>query len=649
MKKILTNLLVLFLVLGTLIISPAKDVQAAGTLQNLKIDSNGVVTWDAYPGADSYDVAVNGDVVVTNYADDYEPTRFDLRSYLLYNCGDEGYYNIEVIAWKEPVGNSTIWEFLANGKITDYLYTAPNGKMPAPGSAWWDGTKARWGTVPNANQYFIQLYRNGSLNAELIVTATTETDLSLYLAGPDKSFEFRVSAGAWGYAKSDYTKSGLRYGIEPTYQRISGKNRYHTSLAIAGEIAAVNDYSGGTYAAVIATGSNFPDALSGAYLAAVNGAPLLLISEGSAEDVCSFVKNNVEYGGRILILGGTGAVPDEWIAPLRNIYTNVTRIAGKTRYDTNLDILRAAGVTDRETILVCTAKNFADSLSASSLPYPILLVGDTLNDNQRAFLSNEAKGSRFYIIGGTGAVSEAVEKELGNYGAVMDRIYGKSRYETSSQVAHYFNCDAKQAVLATGKDFPDGLSGGPLGHLFMAPVLLVDPKGDNSYAKEFVSYAGVSHAYVLGGEAAVATAAVEDILGLGPKMEPGTYVKVVISEQTLYYVKDGKLVLSSPIVSGYGDTLLDELTYYVQYKKEGATLKGKDYTEYVDYWIGFGKPGHYSDGGHILGIHDASWRSQFGGDIYKSDPSHGCINMPADKQKQLYEAVSIGTEVRVIY
>ena len=126
-------------------------------------------------------------------------------------------------------------------------------------------------------------------------------------------------------------------------------------------------------------------------------------------------------------------------------------------------------------------------------------------------------------------------------------------------------------------------------------------------------------------------------------------IRVIISEQTLYYYEKGNLIMTSPIVSGYGPSLLDDGTYYVQHMKQGATLRGSDYEEHVDYWIGFGRSGHYTNGGHILGIHDASWRDKFGGDIYKTDPSHGCINLPTDKEAKLYSLVDIGTVVQIIY
>ena len=295
--------------------------------------------------------------------------------------------------------------------------------------------------------------------------------------------------------------------------RLSGSNRYMTSLAVAEKINEINSYYDGTRAVVIATGKDFPDALSGAYLAGRNDAPLLLISEGSSQNICNFVKNHVDKNGTIYILGGTGVLPDAWIAPLFAEYKNIVRIAGKNRYDTNLDILRAIGTDTYSWMLVCTGKGFADSLSASSISAPILLVGDKLTENQKSFLSNEAKNLDFYIIGGTGAVSSAVEAELANYGSVQDRIYGKNRYETSVEVAEYFFEWVREMVLATGKDFPDGLSGGPLGFLYYAPIILTS-QSNNAAAKEYASAYRIANAIVLGGENAVSTAAVKDILDL---------------------------------------------------------------------------------------------------------------------------------------
>ena len=121
-------------------------------------------------------------------------------------------------------------------------------------------------------------------------------------------------------------------------------------------------------------------------------------------------------------------------------------------------------------------------------------------------------------------------------------------------------------------------------------------------------------------------------------------IEVSYGEQMLYYYRNGELVFSSPVVTGNEDTeIIPYGTYYVQHMKKNATLVSATYEEHVDYWIGF----DFESGGHVLGFHDAQWRDAFGGDIWKTDPSHGCVNMPTDKVAMLYDAVDIGTEIHI--
>ena len=120
-------------------------------------------------------------------------------------------------------------------------------------------------------------------------------------------------------------------------------------------------------------------------------------------------------------------------------------------------------------------------------------------------------------------------------------------------------------------------------------------------------------------------------------------IEVDISEQMLYYYENDVLLMTSPIVSGNPD-ITDETIhghFTVRRMTRDTYLAGSDYLEHVDYWIGF------DETGRIYGFHDASWRDAFGGNIWLTDPSRGCVNMPTDKVAQLYSYVDIGTEVYV--
>ena len=116
------------------------------------------------------------------------------------------------------------------------------------------------------------------------------------------------------------------------------------------------------------------------------------------------------------------------------------------------------------------------------------------------------------------------------------------------------------------------------------------------------------------------------------------YIVVSISNQTLKYYEYDKVVLSSNVVTGInGKTPTG--TFKVLNKIRNIVLKGEDYESFVSYWIAFK--------GAAFGFHDASWRNQFGGNIYKYNGSHGCVNMPYSKVKALYEIVEIGTPVYI--
>lgn len=123
---------------------------------------------------------------------------------------------------------------------------------------------------------------------------------------------------------------------------------------------------------------------------------------------------------------------------LKNMGITVKRLSGASRYDTNIAILREADV-DEDEILLCSGNGFADSLSASAAGKPILLVDKAITATQSNLLDDlQFDELKIYIIGGTGAVNNSVEKESAQYG-VVKRLAGKTRYDTSKAVADEFS------------------------------------------------------------------------------------------------------------------------------------------------------------------------------------------------------------------
>ena len=290
--------------------------------------------------------------------------------------------------------------------------------------------------------------------------------------------------------------------------RLFGESRYDTGYAVADalkEALGVEKFE----AVVVATGKNFADALAGSYLAVEKNAPILLTNgkDDNIAELHAYIAANVAEGGKVYILGGEGAVPTAVDAIEKY---DVVRLFGDSRYDTNLAILDEAGVSG-DSIIVATGKNFADSLSASAAKLPILLVkpNATLNDAQKAILAGM---KNIYIVGGEGAVSAEYEAELKAFGEVT-RVFGESRYDTSVEVAKTFCKDVDFAVAASGKNFPDGLCGGPLAAALNAPLVLTKDSGAAA-AAGYVAENGIASGYVLGGDGALADETVVEVFAL---------------------------------------------------------------------------------------------------------------------------------------
>ncbi len=121
-----------------------------------------------------------------------------------------------------------------------------------------------------------------------------------------------------------------------------------------------------------------------------------------------------------------------------------------------------------------------------------------------------------------------------------------------------------------------------------------------------------------------------------------TYIEIDMTEQMMYYYQNGKLELQTPIVTGNTGRRMGTPTgvNYVYNKQENRVLRGPGYASPVKFWMPVK--------GNI-GIHDASWRSEFGEEIYKTNGSHGCINTPHEAMVKLYQIADVGTPVVMFY
>lgn len=119
----------------------------------------------------------------------------------------------------------------------------------------------------------------------------------------------------------------------------------------------------------------------------------------------------------------------------------------------------------------------------------------------------------------------------------------------------------------------------------------------------------------------------------------GKFVVVDISAQTLTLYDGNRIILETPVVTGDKDKYDTPTGKFEIRKKDTDTyLVGPGYRTHVDYWMPF-------NGG--IGLHDADWRSKFGGNIYVNNGSHGCVNIPPKYADDVFENVKKGTKVLV--
>ncbi len=128
------------------------------------------------------------------------------------------------------------------------------------------------------------------------------------------------------------------------------------------------------------------------------------------------------------------------------------------------------------------------------------------------------------------------------------------------------------------------------------------------------------------------------------KLVDTTYIEVDLQNQHMWYYKDGKVALETDIVSGKPTTPTPTGVFYVWNKEENATLKGTNddgtpYASPVNYWMPVDWTG--------VGIHDSDWQPEYGGELWKTRGSHGCINTPPSVMKELFGMVEKGTPVLI--
>lgn len=343
-------------------------------------------------------------------------------------------------------------------------------------------------------------------------------------------------------------------------KRFAGADRYSTGNMLLNELVEVSGIEKFDNI-VIASGQQFPDALTGSYLAFRKEAPIILSAKSVSDNVVSFIQNHVAEGGTVYILGGTGAISGDYETKLSGY--EVKRLSGKSRYETNLAILEESDAALRD-LLVTTGENFADGLSASAVEKPILLVGKKgLTDEQREYLSNNIFRN-LYILGGTAAVSEETEAEITELiNREATRLSGYDRFATSAAIAREFFEGSRSSFVTDGFNFPDGLSICALAMYYHGPVLL----GHTGYDKEAAAYNaenGITTGVVAGGFRQFSEETIRNIFAMDADEEIGGHMDSgffrLDDGNTYYWDENTKSVLKGRRWINGTEYVLDDVT-----------------------------------------------------------------------------------------
>jgi len=290
---------------------------------------------------------------------------------------------------------------------------------------------------------------------------------------------------------------------DPAVKRVSGADRYGTAIAVSK--ASFPDTAPVVY---IATGQQYPDALSAAPAAAEQGGPLLLTLTASLP---VSVSNEIKRlkPSKIVVVGGSGAVSVAVLTALKKLAPSVVRVSGDDRFATSKSVVQYAFGTVPN-LYVATGMDYPDALSASaaaaSQGSAVLLVDGrkaSLPATTSSFIASRAP-KQVYVLGGTSVVSSGIQSAVSKIVSTA-RLFGSDRYATNQAVARIAAPTAADAVLATGSDYPDALAGATLSGRNKAPLYLVQKACIPARAWVGINIAGVRSLTVLGGSGVVAS------------------------------------------------------------------------------------------------------------------------------------------------
>jgi putative cell wall-binding protein len=295
-----------------------------------------------------------------------------------------------------------------------------------------------------------------------------------------------------------------------TVDRVAGADRYEVAVNISKQ-----QFPERAAFAFVASGANYPDALSAGPAAASNlGAALLLTTPDALPPVVEAELTRL-VPAVVFIVGGPNSVSPAVEAAIKALpgQPEVVRISGADRYEVSRNLASYEWYsTPSSTAYVATGQKFPDALSAgsaaASAKAPVVLVygpAATVDEPTKDLLVEQGK-STIKIAGGPNSVSAGIETDLKSFSDSVLRLGGADRFEASQSINNDAFSSSQRVFLATGLKFPDALAGGSWAGKLAAPLFVVPSDCVPQGVLDSIADLGATQVTLLGGEASLSPA-----------------------------------------------------------------------------------------------------------------------------------------------
>ncbi|MFB2586736.1 cell wall-binding repeat-containing protein [Herbiconiux liukaitaii] len=417
------------------------------------------------------------------------------------------------------------------GEVTSASSTGGNYGSWAVSVSRWDESTSAWGAysspVSATERYGVYglasgTYRVRFADAKLSDDANPALRFRTQYYN-DSLFEAEAdSVGVRAGAAVDGINAQMRANATAT-ERIGGQDRYE----VAANISEKN-FSPRIPVLYVASGENYPDALSAGPAAAHQQGGLLLVARDSIPRATQAEILRLQPE-KIVVVGGPASVSPSVYAALSSLAPSIQRIGGTDRYEVSRNLISyafcggavlftdcdASGVS---TLFVATGEKFPDALTAgpaaAHLGTAVLLVPgshNALDPVTPSFLDNLGV-TKTYIAGGKNTVSPGVGQSIVDWGLTVTRLAGTDRYDVAAIISREIFASSDRVYVASGAVFADALSGGPAAAASGAPMLLTAQGCVPQTTSAALASMDPAKAWFLGGPNTIA----ESVLSLEP-------------------------------------------------------------------------------------------------------------------------------------